>query len=158
MRKSVSCLAAAAVVVACASPAMGTGPVLKCYQLGAFRDQLRLIFEPSINGHQLVYGKWAAPTVYSLAVSGSYETDIDGKTKHLSIVGTTNDPTLFSGNMICGLNGVVGSDLRIQCSGGNGSNVQTSSSPLTSISCPPLDAPPDASDAPAIGLLRPSPQ
>lgn len=158
MRKSMSLLSVCAVAAAWAGPAVATGPVLKCYQMGGFRDQLRLVFDVPVKGHQSVYGKWVVPGLYSLAVSGSYETDIDGTTKHLSVVGTSNDPANFSGNLICGMNGVVGGDLSFQCTGGNSGNLQGSNSPLTSISCPPANAPIGNESGPTIGQLQRSPQ
>jgi len=133
MRPSVKLLTAG--ILALSAGSFSTGAQAEtCFKLNPFVDILRLVIGPATNGHRNVYGSWIAPGIYTLPVSGALELNAGSTTvRRLGIVGT-NATAFFGGNLICGLDGIRGSSVKWQCSGGTGANFQNSGT-LTPISC-----------------------
>src|SRR5437588_4053625 len=90
--KQIRILASAVIAISATGLAAGVqaADTEKCYQLAPDNpDVLELVFQDRSFGHQLVYGNWVNPGLYTLPVTGAYELDTGSTTvRRLSVVGT----------------------------------------------------------------------
>jgi hypothetical protein len=113
-------------------------PVEKCYNLEPFTDVLKLVFQDPVDGHQLVYGIWIEPGVFTIPVSGAREDDLGGASKRLGLTGTIRTPTGFR-NLIAGFDGTIGGAFEVEFVGPDPAT-NNLGSPLTKISCTGISA------------------
>jgi hypothetical protein len=138
-------LAAGVLALSAGSFSTGAQAAQVCFRLDSFPDTLRLEFGPLTDGHRNVYGTWGAPGDYTMPVSGAFELNVGSTTvRRLGIVGTNNNTQDFSGNLICGLDGIRGGPYQIQCSGGPTRYPGFTGTSLNPISCAGLPPPSNA--------------
>jgi len=105
-----------------------------CYQLSPYSDVVHLSYHTQ-NGHTNLFGNWVVPNDYTLPLVGAREANVNGGPKRVSLNGTSNNPSIFNGNPICAIDGVVNGAFTITCVGGSNGISTVGGTSLTPVSC-----------------------